>query len=641
MSELLAKLNPAQRVAVQHETGPAVVLAGAGSGKTTVLTHHAAWLIQEKGVDASNIILVTFTNKAAGEMKERIERLTGSQLPYAGTFHSICARILRTHGRFAGIDPNFVIYDSDDQLSLLKDIYKQYGFDANAYRPQSVKAVISKAKNELISYQEFADTTAGDFNAFVARAYKLYEQGLKEAQAVDFDDLLLKVVKLMQNHQRICLFYQQQFAHVLVDEYQDINKAQYALTKLWAEPQCNLYVVGDFSQSIYAWRGADYRNMLQLKTDYPTIKEYRLEQNYRSTQSILDAATAVISKNTSHPVLQLWTENLSGEQLVCLETGSGELEAMRIVDEIRRWRNKGTPLDEMAILYRTNAQSRLFEEALIRYGIPYRLIGGTKFYERKEIKDVLAYARLLVNPQDSVSYKRAVGLGKRRMDIFETWRAGWKAEELIQTPPAKLLRDILDTTEYLKKYNQEVPEDEERIENVAELLSMAAQFTSLTQFLENVALLQDNYFVDASAPVGAAPRAGVNLMSLHSAKGLEFQVVFLVGLEDGLLPHSNSIFDHQSIEEERRLCYVGITRAKHQLYLSYARSRFQYGMRKSAIPSRFLSDIPAELLQLESDTGESSLEKKQAQTGRRLVVDEDMADAVLRGDLDLEVFLES
>lgn len=641
MSELLAKLNPAQQVAVQHEGGSAVVLAGAGSGKTTVLTHHAAWLIQERGIDASNIILVTFTNKAAGEMKERIERLTGSQLPYAGTFHSICARILRTHGRFAGLDPNFVIYDSDDQMSLLKNLYKQHGFDVNEYRPQSVKAVISKAKNELVSYQEFAENTAGDFNNFVARVYKLYEHALKEAQAVDFDDLMIKVVRLLQNHPRICLYYQQQFQHVLVDEYQDTNKAQYALTKLWAEPENNLYVVGDFSQSIYAWRGADYRNMLQLKTDYPTIKEYRLEQNYRSTQSILDAATAVISKNTSHPILQLWTENLSGAQLVCIETGSGELEAMKIIDEIRIKRNRGVPLDQIAILYRTNAQSRLFEEALIRYGIPYRLIGGTKFYERKEIKDVLAYARLLVNPADSVSHKRAEGLGKRRMDTFETWRAKLPPQELQETPPAKLIRNILDITEYLKKYNQDVQEDAERIENVAELLSMAAQFATLTQFLENVALLQDNYFVDANKPVGNAPRMGVNLMSLHSAKGLEFQVVFLVGLEDGLLPHSNSLFDHKSIEEERRLCYVGITRAKNDLYLSYARSRFQYGMRKSAIPSRFLSDIPPELLHLESDTGESALDKKTTQTGRRLVVDEDMADAVLRGDLDLEVFLES
>ncbi len=641
MSELLAKLNPVQREAVQHESGPALILAGAGSGKTTVLTHHAAWLIHERGVNASNIILVTFTNKAAGEMKERIEKLTGSHLPYAGTFHSICARILRTHGKYIGLDPNFVIYDSDDQLSLFKNIYKEYGFDANTYRPQSVKSVISKAKNELISYQEFADTSAGDFNNFAARAYKLYEHGLKEAQAVDFDDLMIKVVRLLQNNESIRQFYQQQFQHVLVDEYQDTNKAQYALTQLWTAPQDNLYVVGDFSQSIYAWRGADYRNMLQLKTSYPDIKEYRLEQNYRSTQSILDAATAVISKNTSHPVLQLWTENLSGAQLTCIETSSGELESMRIIDEIRQQRNKNVALDQIAILYRTNAQSRLFEESLIKYGIPYRLIGGTKFYERKEIKDVLAYARLIVNPQDSVSYKRALALGKRRFDTYEKFRAKFPIEELEKTPPAKLLRDILDTTEYLKKYNQDLPEDAERIENVAELLSMAAQFTSLTQFLENVALLQDNYFIDTDKSFGAAPRGGVNLMSLHSAKGLEFEVVFLVGMEDGLLPHSNSLFDHASIEEERRLCYVGITRAKQNLYLSFSRSRFQYGIRKSSIPSRFLSDIPPELLHIETDMGESSLERKQAQTGRRLVIDEDMAEAVLRGDLDLEVFLES
>lgn len=641
MSQLLANLNPAQATAVQHGDGPAVVLAGAGSGKTTVLTHRAAWLIQEKGVDASNIILVTFTNKAAGEMKERIERLTGSYLPYAGTFHSICARILRIHGRFVGLDPNFVIYDSDDQMSLIKDIYKENSFDATTYRPQSIKAVISKAKNELISLADFTEQAAGDFNQFAAKVFRLYERRLKEAQAVDFDDLMVKVVELLKTNSQIREHYQRQFQHVLVDEYQDTNRAQYVLTQLWTEPQNNLYVVGDFSQSIYAWRGADYRNMLQLKTDYPTMKEYRLEQNYRSTQSILDAATAVISKNTSHPVLQLWTENTMGAQLVCFEVSSGELEALRVIEAIRQHRNSGIALEHMAILYRTNAQSRLFEEALIRYGIPYRLIGGTKFYERKEIKDVLAYARLMVNPQDSVSYKRAVGLGKRRLDTFERFRAKFSPEEVEKAAPAKLLRDILDATEYLGKYNQDVPEDQERLENIAEVLSMAAQFTTVTQFLENVALLQDNYFVDASSPVGATKQAGVNVMSLHAAKGLEFQVVFLAGMEDGLLPHSNSIFDHKSIEEERRLCYVGITRAKQQLYFSFARNRFQYGVRHSTIPSRFLSDIPPELLMVESDQGESQFEQKQNNSGRRLVVDEDMADAVLKGELDLEVFLDS
>lgn len=640
MNELLAKLNPAQKAAVVHENGPAVVLAGAGSGKTTVLTHRAAWLIQERGVPASNIILVTFTNKAAGEMKERIERLTGSSLPYAGTFHSICARILRRNGYLIGLDQNFVIYDSDDQLSLVKDIYKQYGFDTAAYRPQSVKAIISKAKNELVGVGEFEETAIGEFDRFAAKVYRLYQKKLQEAQAVDFDDLMVKVVQLLRNNETIRKEYQDQFQHVLVDEYQDTNKAQYILTRLWTEPQNNLYVVGDFSQSIYAWRGADYRNMLLLKTDYPSITEYRLEQNYRSTQSILDAATAVIAKNTSHPILQLWTENSAGAQLHCFETNSGELEAVRVITEINRHKT-AVPLDEIAILYRTNAQSRLFEELLIRYGIPYRLIGGTKFYERKEIKDVLAYARILVNPQDTVSYKRAEGLGKRRMDSFETFRSSLRPEELQATTPAKLLREILDTTEYLGKYNQNIPEDQERLENVAELLSMAAQFETMNQFLENVALLQDNYFVDNNTPVGSTKKPGVNLMSLHAAKGLEFQVVFLAGMEDGLLPHSNSLFDHNGIEEERRLCYVGITRAKKHLYFSFARSRFQYGTRKSTIPSRFLSDIPSELLFVESDLGESSLEKKSPATGRRLVVDDELADAVLRGDLDLEAFLES
>ncbi len=642
MSKQSANLNSAQLEAIHHFEGPAIVLAGAGSGKTTVLTNHAAWLIDEKGVPANSIMLVTFTNKAAGEMKERIEKLTGSRLPFAGTFHSVCARILRIHGAYIGLDKNFVIYDSDDQLSLIKDLYKQHGFDTNAYRPQSIKAAISKAKNELISEREFGETAVGDFNAFVAKLYRLYERGLREAQAVDFDDLMVKVVELLRTNTEIRELYQRTFSHVLIDEYQDTNRAQYVLTQLWAAPQNNLYVVGDFSQSIYAWRGADYRNMLQLKTDYPQIKEYRLEQNYRSTQSILDAATAVISKNTSHPILQLWTEQTMGKQLTCFEISSGDVEALRIVDEIKQLRSR-TPLTEMAILYRTNAQSRLFEEALIRASIPYRLIGGTKFYERKEIKDVLCYARLLVNPQDSVSYKRAVSLGKRRMDAFEQFRQRLNPEKIAQTPPTELLREVLDVTDYQAKYNAKLPEDQERLENIAEVLSVAAQFTTLTQFLENVALIQDNHFTDAPTTDEAASSNGVNLMSLHAAKGLEFQVVFLAGMEDGLLPHSNSLFDHAQMEEERRLCYVGITRAKEQLYFSYARSRFQYGVRHSTIPSRFLSDIPKELLHFASDSFNTNSHSPfaPAPSGRHLVVDDEMADAVLRGDIDLEAFLDS
>lgn len=640
MSDLLSKLNPAQQKAVVHGKGPAVVLAGAGSGKTTVLTHRAAWLIQEQSIRADQIVLVTFTNKAAGEMKERIEKLTGSQLPFAGTFHSICARILRKYGTRISLDHDFTIYDSDDQMSLLKDVYKDNRLDPNLHKPNSVKAAISQAKNDLVGPEEYSQTAIGEFQLFVTKVYRLYEKALKESQAVDFDDLLYKTVKLLQGFRDIREIFQQQFIHVLVDEYQDTNKAQYILTKLLTEPQNNLYVVGDFSQSIYAWRGADYRNMLQLKKDFPTITEYRLEQNYRSTQSILDAATAVISRNTSHPILQLWTENTTSHMLTCFETASGEDEASMIIKEIRKQMDE-VPLEDMAILYRTNAQSRLFEEALIRYSIPYRLIGGTKFYERKEIKDVLAYARLLVNPQDSVSYKRAVSLGKRRMAAFESFQQGIQPEVLNTTQPAKLLRGVLETTEYLSKYSQDVPEDEERLENVAELISMAAQFTTMTQFLENVALLQDNYLVDSRTPIDAERKKGVNLMSLHAAKGLEFQIVFLAGMEDGLLPHSNSLFNNQSIEEERRLCYVGITRAKRHLYFSYTRSRFQYGIRHNTIPSRFLADIPIELLSIQSDSPERRQQSNYLSTGRRLVIDEDMADAVLRGDIDLEVFLES
>lgn len=639
MPDFLSKLNSDQQEAVLHREGPAIVLAGAGSGKTTVLTHRAAWLIKERGVRESQILLVTFTNKAAGEMKERIELLTGSALPWAGTFHSLSARILRHEGHHLGLDFNFVIYDSDDQLQLIKDIYKEYGFDAHQFKPSAVKAAISKAKNDLETPTDVENSALGEFAVFVAKVYKLYQRKLTQANAVDFDDLLLKSLQLIKNLPPIRQKYQEIFQYVLVDEYQDTNKVQYQLTQLLTQPQNNLYVVGDFSQSIYAWRGADYRNMLQFKHDFKDVQEYRLEQNYRSTQTILDAATHVIAHNKSHPVLSLWTTNSVSHPITVIDSSTGELEAAKVVDTIRK-HSRTTSLDEIAILYRTNAQSRLFEEALIRQGVPYKLIGGTKFYERKEVKDVLAYARVLINPSDTVSYNRVVKLGKRRLEKFDVWRSRLKTSELLDVEPHKLLEEILEKTEYLNKFSEEVEEERQRLENIHELLNMASQFGNLTQFLENVALLQDNYFADSNNPVGGPSTGAVQLMSLHSAKGLEFEVVFMVGMEDGYLPHSHSLFSPEGIEEERRLCYVGITRAKQFLYFSYAHSRYQYGSRIGTIPSRFLADIPEELLHYDSPQLKKSSISNHT-SSRRLVVDEDMAEDILRGELDIEVFLES
>lgn len=638
MPDFLSKLNPDQQEAVLHREGPALVLAGAGSGKTTVLTHRAAWLIKEHGVADNQILLVTFTNKAAGEMKERIERLTGSALPWAGTFHSLCARILRHDGFHIGLDFNYVIYDSEDQLQVIKDIYKERGYDIHQFKPSAVKAAISKAKNDLETPTDFEQSAVGEFAVFTAKVYKQYQRELTKANAVDFDDLLLKTLQLLANYPEIRKKYQSLFEYVLVDEYQDTNKAQYQLTQMLTQPQNNLYVVGDFSQSIYAWRGADYKNMLQLKHDFKDVQEYRLEQNYRSTQTILDAATHVISHNKSHPVLKLWTTNTESHAITVMDCSTGELEAAKVVDTIRKL-SRVTSLSDMAILYRTNAQSRLFEEAFIRQGIPYRLIGGTKFYERKEVKDVIAYARVLINPVDSVSYNRISKLGKRRLEKFDMWRTSIKPDEITATAPHHLLERILEETEYLSKFSDEVEEERQRMENVQELVNMASQFTSLTQFLENVALLQDNYFSDVDQPIDGNTSGAVQLMSLHSAKGLEFEVVFMVGMEDGLLPHGHSMFDPEGIEEERRLCYVGITRAKRHLYFSFARSRYQYGSRIGTIPSRFLHDIPDNLLQY--DTPQIKRETPSEPNARRIVVDEDMAESILNGDLDIEVFLES
>ncbi|MBW7955977.1 UvrD-helicase domain-containing protein [Patescibacteria group bacterium] len=602
-AELLELLNDQQRQAVLHPEGPAIVLAGAGSGKTRVLTTRAAWLIGEQHVPANSILLVTFTNKAAQEIAERMFKITGQELPFAGTFHRICAKILRRDGHLIGLPAHFLILDSDDQLDLLKQIYKNNSWSDKEFHPRAVKAAISTAKNEMLGVDEYTKAAKGKFQEFVAKAYTLYQRELAQNFSVDFDDLLLKVIELFTLHPEVLERYQQTLSHVLIDEYQDTNKAQYVLSKLLSAPQNNLYVVGDFSQSIYAWRGADYRNMLNLTTDFPTIQEYRLEQNYRSSQTILDAATNVISQNTSHPILQLWTENTDQEPIVIYEADSGEDEARKVVEYIKT-KNLSHSYADQVILYRTNAQSRAFEEAFIRNRIPYRIVGGVKFYARREVKDVLSYLRLFINPNDSVSLERATKLGKRKLDAFLNWKNSTLAElaknditNVQDVLPLAALQKILEVTQYTDKYNPKDPEDLSRLENVQELLSVASQFQQIDTFLENIALIQDETMSDVTAE---GKQDVITLMSLHSAKGLEFPIVYMVGMEEGLFPHSRSIMDKEQMEEERRLAYVGITRAKERLYITYARRRLVYGSITNAMPSRFLHDIPDHLVKKES-----------------------------------------
>lgn len=589
VSSQLSRLNPAQQQAVIHPGGPALIMAGAGSGKTTVLTHHAAWLI-EQGADPNTIILVTFTNKAAGEMSARIARLTGAPLTYAATFHSLCARLLRIYGAAIGLDNNYVIYDSEDQLSLVKQLYKDNSWSFNT-KPQLARSLISSAKNELLTPAEYRQQAKSSAEENSATVYQAYQNALNRANALDFDDLLVRMVDLLQNSALVRDKLQHQFVHVLVDEYQDTNTVQYALTKMLAAPHHNIYVVGDFCQSIYSWRGAKYTNMLNLLADFPTIRQYKLEQNYRSTQHILTAASQIISHNTTHPTLELWTQAADGHKLELHEFRTADDEAHWVVTTIQQKINLGTLPEEIALLYRTNAQSRPLEDSLIMRQLPYQLIGGTRFYERKEIKDLIAYLRLIINSADTVSYARIEKLGKRKLATFITW-TDQSQPAIVSELPATLLKSVLKQTHYQDQFDEQIEEEAERLENITELLRMAGEYQTTYQFLENLALLQEH---DAASRQSATNQS-VKLMSLHSAKGLEFQVVYIIGLEEGLLPHSRSLYNTEELEEERRLLYVGITRAKTQVYLSHVHFRATYGQPSVSIPSRFLSEIDAKVL---------------------------------------------
>lgn len=592
MNDLLSVLNEHQKEAVMHGAGPALVLAGAGAGKTRVLTTRAAWLVGSGQTSPDQILLVTFTNKAAGEMRQRIREMSAHYLPYVGTFHSLCARFLRDNAESLGMSRNFVIYDSDDQLSAIKLIYKQLNLDTNSLNPRVVHAWISRAKNEMLKPAEYAQIARSYRQEQAAKVYHHYQQKLLENQALDFDDLLLKTLDLLQDNPEVLERYQNQFEHVLVDEYQDTNKVQFELVKLLAEPQNNLFVVGDFSQSIYAWRGADYRNIMKLQKDFTKCSEYRLEQNYRSNQTILDAASAVIASNTSHPTLKLWTDNHARVPITVFPAQSGFAESRQVAQWINDERQR-SELKHMAVLYRTNAQSRILEEVFIESNIPHKIVGGFAFYERKEIKDLLSYLRLTLNPSDEISLERATKSGKRKLHELSAMIENTK-DQLLLEEPFKVLERILAATQYASKLNANIPDDASRLDNIEELKRVAAQFSSVSALLENIALIQDGYLKDQQY---AENNSAVQLMSLHSAKGLEFDVVFLVGMEEGLFPHSRSLLDPDQLEEERRLCYVGITRARRKLYLSYAQSRSQYGQTAYCTPSRFLLDIPPVLLE--------------------------------------------
>jgi len=612
MKDILADLNPAQQEAVVYHNGPLLVLAGAGSGKTRVLIYRTAWLIAGKKVPPENILLLTFTNKAAGEMKDRLQKILTSQLPtrlstpasplpYAGTFHSFCAKILRKEGKNSGIPPNYLIYDDQDQIDAVKEILNQLQLSPKEFNPRAVLTTISEAKNELISELEYPQYVRGYWQETVARVYRKYQNFLKENEALDFDDLIFKTVNLFKKFPEVLGDYQNKYRYLLVDEYQDTNHAQYVLTKLLAKRFNNLTVVGDMAQSIYMWRGADFKNVLKLKEDFPDLKTINLEQNYRSTQKILDTAYSVISHNSSHPVLKLWTENPKGENAFLYEAASELDEAEFIVRQILNCSSHNARLtasySHFAILYRTNAQSRVLEEAFLQAGIPYSLVGGTRFYERKEIKDVLSYLKLLANPKDMVSYKRIEKLGKGRLEKFLKLQKSLADRKNLTT--MEILEKTLKETGYLDLYDAEDEEDLTRLENIKELGSVATNFPELNQFLENVALVEQEQLPDHPVKDQKNDKRGaVTLMTLHAAKGLEFPVVFMVGMEEGLFPHSRSLLDNSQLEEERRLCYVGITRAKEKVYLSYARRRLYFGQRSANLPSRFLMDIPQELLQL-------------------------------------------
>ncbi|HEU5299020.1 MAG TPA: DNA helicase PcrA [bacterium] len=635
--DLLNDLNPPQREAVTHPGGPLLILAGAGSGKTRVLAYRVAWLIREQRVPPARVLAVTFTNKAANEMRERVDRLLGAAVArgmWIGTFHHICSRILRRHGDRIGVDKRFAIFDEDDQRSLVRGILRDLGLDERRFPPGVMLGMIDKAKNEAVDHVAYAAQASGFYEEIVARVYRAYQAGLRERNGLDFDDLLLEVIRLFREAPEAREEYQDRFQHVLVDEYQDTNRAQYLIVRTLAEKHRNLCVVGDDDQSVYAWRGADIRNILDFERDYPDAAIVKLEQNYRSTKTILGAASGVIHRNPHRHEKTLWTANPEGEAVFLYEAYDGHDEARLIADEIKRQRD-GLAYRDMVVLYRTNAQSRLFEEQFLRAGIPYAIVGGVRFYERKEVRDLIAYLRLALNPADSTSLERILnvprrGVGDVSLERLKTFAAASgrslldalaRPEGLDILPKAaqRAAADFVGLIERLRDRSGRVRAAEviehaivetgyqamleaegtdeafSRLENLRELVTVAQEFEQTTgestveAFMQHLALVTDldtwQQDVDRTT-----------LMTLHSAKGLEFAVVFLAGMEEGLFPHARALDEEGGLEEERRLCYVGMTRAKQRLYLSFARNRTIFGSTMPGIPSRFLDEVPEELV---------------------------------------------
>lgn len=634
LNQLLEGLNPEQARAVTTTEGPLLIQAGAGSGKTKTLTHRIANIIASHKATPYNILSVTFTNKAAREMRERVAVLLGenpdnrSFMPFMGTFHSICVRLLRQDGEHIGIPRNFVIFDESDRLAAIKQASKAARIDEKAFPPRTLSSIISSAKNDLITPDEYIETGNGPMQRAAAQVYPLYQKILKDAAALDFDDLIGRAVYLLQTQKAIREKWKQQFKYIMIDEYQDTNTAQYKLVKILTNTDQNIAVVGDDWQSIYSWRGADFRNILNFERDYPNTTVIKLEQNYRSTKAILDAAHAVITKNAQRSDKKLWTAAGEGKPVDIVQVANERAEGEAIVRRIKnavdaRFRN----YNHFAILYRTNAQSRSIEETFIRYGVPYRIVGGQRFYDRKEIKDIMAYLRLIYQPDDTVSFERIVnvptrGVGTKSLENFYTWQQAnslsmqaalntvtmhpnltGKAkkglselgdilstlrENLDDVALPVILETLIRRLDYYSYLSDGTPQGDARQENVRELISVAKTYQDLglDGFLEEVALVSD---IDNTDFDGNA----VTLMTLHAAKGLEFPVVFMTGLEETIFPHSRALYDPSEMEEERRLCYVGMTRAKEELYLCYATSRLLYGGMQHNPPSRFLSEIDA------------------------------------------------
>ena len=634
--DILAALNPAQREAVEAIEGPVLILAGPGSGKTKVITHRVAYLIKSCGVSPNNIIAVTFTNKAAREMKDRLEQLLGqaAEALTLGTFHAICARILRREGKAIGLSSSFVIYDEEDQLSLIKQALEELNLDPKQYAPKALRSAISAAKSRLVNPEDYAKRVNSYFEEIVHRVYQVYQQLLSHGQAVDFDDLLMRTVQLFQHHPQILKKYQSKYVHILVDEFQDTNVVQYMLMKNLAGEYRNLCVVGDPDQSIYSWRFADLHNILSFEKDYPEAKVVFLEQNYRSTKTILEVASDIISANLQRKPKKLWTENEDGASVTVIESYNAEEEAQSVVNEIEKLvGQEQTFLKDCAVMYRVNAQSRALEETFLRYGVPYRLVGGTRFYQRREIKDIIAYLRLIHNTQDNVSLLRIInvpvrGIGHRTLSQLQSWAkahnssffgaieqvssekilpqrisqalAGFNAAMAELTAQSHelslsaLVDKVLERTRY-KEHILNKEDGDDRWENIVELRSVASEYDdlnpeeALAAFLEKVSLVSDIDELDEKVDA-------VTLITLHQAKGLEFPVVFIVGLEEGILPHRKSFDDPEEMEEERRLCYVGITRAKERLYLLRSYRRSLFGGSTANPPSRFLQDISPHLI---------------------------------------------